>query len=232
MELSEEEIQDFIKAYADAAKKAVEIAGFDGVEIHGANGYLVDQFTQDNCNQRTDRWGGSIENRSRFGTEVAKAVAAAVGASKTGIRLSPWSTFQSMRMKNPVPQFTHLISQLKPLNLAYLHLVESRIQGNADIESSDALDFAFDAWQNTSPILLAGGYRSKSAYEAVDDQYKDKDVAIVFGRYFIANPDLVFRIKEGVELTHYDRNTFYNPRSEKGYTDCAFSKEWQAQAHL
>ncbi|QDS73711.1 hypothetical protein FKW77_003442 [Venturia effusa] len=239
--LTEEEIEDFIEAYADAAKAAVEVAGFDGVEIHAANGYLIDQFTQDTCNKRTDKWGGSIENRSRFATAVATAVVNAVGAERTGIRLSPWSTFQGMRMANPVPQFSHLINQLKPLNLAYLHLVESRIENNApintpeeswnrskytNIEALDSLAFAFQIWGKQSPIFLAGGYKPKDAFETVDGELKDTDVCIVFGRWWIANPDLAFRIREGIELNKYDRDTFYKAKSVDGYTDYKFSKEW------
>jgi NADPH2 dehydrogenase len=153
-----------------------------------------------------------------------------------------------MRMENPVPQFTHLINQLKPLNLAYLHLVESRVEGNHDttgshlaedetwnrsqhsnIEAIDSLAFAFQAWGKTSPIFLAGGFKPKEAIETVDGELKDADVAIVFGRFWISNPDLVFRIKEGIELTKYDRSTFYKARSTEGYTDYPFSKEWEAQ---
>lgn len=224
-ELTEEEIQVLIKDYAQAAKNSIE-AGFDLVEIHGANGYLVDQFTQDTCNKRTDKWGGSVENRSRFGLEVTKAVVDAVGADKVGIRLSPYSSFQGMRMEDPIPQFTHLINGLKEFKLAYVHLVESRITGNADIETTDKIDFAIDAWGKTSPILIAGGFKPDSAARAVEE-YKDKDVVIVFGRYFISTPDLVFRIREGIELTPYDRDTFYNAKSEKGYLDYPFSKEFQ-----
>lgn len=126
--LSEEEVWATVADYATAAKNAVEKAGFDGVEIHGAHGYLIDQFNQDTCNKRTDQFGGSIENRARFCLEVAKAVAKAVGADKTGIRLSPWSGFQGMRMADPIPQFSYIIHQLRELDLAYLHLVEPRVQ--------------------------------------------------------------------------------------------------------
>ncbi|KAK4988192.1 Chanoclavine-I aldehyde reductase fgaOx3 [Elasticomyces elasticus] len=227
--LEEDEIQAFISDYASAAKRAVEGAGFDGVEIHGANGYLIDQFTQDLCNKRTDKWGGSIENRSRFGLEVSKAVVDAVGADKVGIRLSPWSPFQGMRMEDPIPQFSHLIKSLKDLKLAYIHLVESRISGNADVESTDKIQFAVDIWDNQSPVLMAGGFKPDSAKRAVDEEFKDRDVAIVFGRYFISNPDLAFRIEKGIELEKYDRDTFYKPKSKDGYLDYPYSKEWQQE---
>lgn len=127
--LTEEEIWATVNDYATAAKNAVEKGGFDGVEIHGAHGYLIDQFTQDTSNKRTDAWGGSIENRSRFAVEVSKAVVKAVGAERVGIRLSPWSNFQGMRMSDPVPQFSYLIAQLRQLDLAFLHLVEPRVAG-------------------------------------------------------------------------------------------------------
>jgi NADPH2 dehydrogenase len=225
-EMSEAEILEFIKAYADAAKNAVEVAGFDGVEIHGANGYLVDQFTQDTCNKRTDRWGGSIENRARFGLEVAKAVTAAVGPSRVGIRLSPFSPFQGMRMADPIPQFSYLVKGLQELSLSYLHLVESRIQGPVDADPSGDLGFAIDIWRTTSPVLIAGGFTAETAVEKVDKDFPDKDVAIVFGRHFISNPDLPFRIQTGIPFNKYERKTFYKARSPEGYLDYPFSKEW------
>lgn len=228
-ELTPEEIKGWVRDYATAARNAVHEAGFDGVEIHAANGYLVDQFLQDVSNSRTDEYGGSVENRSRFGLEVARAVVDAVGADRVGIRLSPWSSFQGMKMDDPVPQFTHVVEHLKSLNLAYLHLVESRVSGNADLESTDKLDFLIDAWGNTSPVLLAGGYRPDSARRAVDEEYKDKDVAIVFGRYFISTPDLPFRIQKGIDLNPYDRALFYNPKSERGYIDYPFSAEFEQE---
>lgn len=227
--LSEEEIQEYIKGYAQAAKNAVEGAGFDGVEIHAANGYIIDQFTQDVSNKRTDKWGGSIENRARFAIEVAKAVVDAVGADKTGLRLSPWSTFQGMKMEDPIPQFSYLVKELKKLKLAYLHLVESRIAGNADVEATEKINPFVDIWSGTSPILVAGGFRGDSARRAVDEEYRDKDIAIVFGRYFISNPDLVYRIQKGIELAQYDRDTFYKMKSPDGYVDYPYSKEWEKE---
>ncbi|KAK4240506.1 hypothetical protein C8A03DRAFT_41928 [Achaetomium macrosporum] len=230
-----EEIRRRIWEYADAAKKAVE-AGFDGVEIHAANGYLIDQFTQDTCNQRTDEWGGSVENRSRFAVEVVKAVVEAVGAERTGIRLSPWGRFQGMRMKDPVPQFEDVIRKIRGHGLAYLHLVNSRVSGDisdaaytrssADSDE-DSLGFAVKLWDG--PILIAGGITSAAlAKYVVDEEFKDKDIIATFGRYFISTPDLPFRIKEGIELNPYDRHTFYTPMSPVGYIDQPFSKEFEA----
>jgi NADPH2 dehydrogenase len=230
-EMTHEEIKAFVADYAQAARNAIE-AGFDGVEIHGANGYLIDQFIQDNCNRRTDEYGGSVENRSRFGLEVAKAVVDAVGADKVGIRLSPFSTFQGMKMADPIPQFSHILKGLKELKLSYVHLVESRVSGNADIESTEKVDFAIDIWGNTSPVLIAGGFTASSALRAVDEEYTDKNIAIVFGRYFISTPDLPFRIQKGIDLADYDRNTFYNPKSEKGYIDYPFSSEFERESKI
>ncbi|KIW29979.1 uncharacterized protein PV07_05762 [Cladophialophora immunda] len=226
-EIRRDEIQGWVDDYATAARNAVEGAGFDGVEIHAANGYLIDQFTQDVCNVRTDEYGGSVERRSRFGLEVARAVVAAVGAHRTGIRLSPFSTFQGMKMRDPLPQFTHFMRGLKELNLAYMHLVESRISGNADVEATEKIDPLIDVWDNTSPVLIAGGFRPASARRAVDEEYKDRDIAIVFGRYYISTPDLAFRIANNIDLSPYNRDTFYTPKSEVGYIDYPFSKEFE-----
>jgi NADPH2 dehydrogenase len=227
--LTEEEIKEYIGLYAQAAKNAIA-AGFDGVEIHSANGYLIDQFLQDVSNNRTDAWGGSVEKRARFGIEVARAVVEAVGAERTGIRLSPFSDFQGMKMADPRPQFSYFAQELKKLELAYIHVVESRISGNADVEQSDKVNFLVDLWDNQSPVLIAGGFKPASAARAVDEEFKDKDVVIVFGRYFISNPDLVFRVKEGIEFTPYDREKFYNKKQEDGYITWKFSKEFEAQA--
>ncbi len=225
--MTEDEIWQCVKDFAQASKNTIE-AGFDGIEIHAANGYLIDQFTQDNCNVRTDAWGGSIEKRARFCLEIAKAVSEAIGPERTAIRLSPYSTFQSMRMTDPIPQFTYLIENLKKLKLAYLHLVESRVAGNADVESTEKIDFGIKAWGNTSPILLAGGFRPASAKRAVEEEYTVYDIAIVFGRYFISNPDLPYRVLNGVELTPYNRDTFYKVKSPDGYIDYPFSNDFKA----
>ncbi|KAJ8063429.1 hypothetical protein OCU04_008648 [Sclerotinia nivalis] len=226
--LTEAEIKEYFELFAQAAKNAIE-AGFDGVELHGANGYLIDQFFQDTANQRTDSWGGSIENRARFGIEIAKAVVAAVGADKTAFRLSPYSPYQGMKMADPIPQFSYIVQELKKLNLAYLHVIEARVTGSVDIEATEKVDFMIDIWDGTSPVLLAGGFTAESAKKAVDEEYKGKDIVIVFGRHFISNPDLPFRVKEGIEFTPYDRKFFYNKMEEQGYTTYTFSKEFEAQ---
>ncbi len=129
-------------------------------------------------------------------------------------------------MADPIPQFSYLIGGLKELKLSYLHLVESRIQGPNEAEPEGDLGFAVDIWANTSPVFLAGGFEADSAVEKVDKDYPNKDIAIVFGRYFISNPDLPFRIQTGIPFNEYDRNTFYKARSPDGYLDYPFSDEW------
>lgn len=227
-ELGEEQIQKIIADFAIAAKNAVR-AGFDGVEVHGANGYLVDQFMQDVTNQRQDQWGGSVPNRARFGLEVAKALVDAVGAEKVGFRLSPWNTWQSMKMADPVPQFSYFVEQLKTLKLAYLHVVESRVINNIDCEKGESLKFLLDIWGKTSPVLVAGGYNPGNVEGAYGDEYKNNDVAVVFGRHFISNPDLPFRIQHQLPLTPYDRSSFYTATQAAGYGDYPFSAEFIKQ---
>lgn len=231
--LTAQEIQVFIKDYAQAAKNAVA-AGFDGVEIHGANGYLIDQFWQDVCNKRTDEFGGSIEKRTRFGLEVTRAVVEAVGDSKkVGMRLSPWTNFQGMKMEEPIPQFLHIISELKKLDLAYLHLVESRVSGGPGDGIYHAVtrqnDPFVESWGDQAPILLAGGFTPEKAKKVVSEVYTAENVCVVFGRYFISTPDLPFRIQKGIDLNPYDRKTFYKACSPDGYIDYPYSKEWLEQ---
>jgi NADPH2 dehydrogenase len=221
--MSREEIQQTVRDYVQAARNAIE-AGFDGVEIHGANGYLVDQFTQDVANQRTDEYGGSVGNRSRFVVEVMGAVVEAVGAERTALRLSPFNTFGGMGMEDPVGQFSDVIQKVGRHNLAYLHLVEPRVSGLFDIETSQTLDFAFEAWKGT--LLIAGGHTPASARRLVDIEHPDRDIVVVFGRRFLSNPDLPFRISKGIELTPWDRETFYRGGA-KGYVDYPYSREFE-----
>ncbi|GAM33338.1 N-ethylmaleimide reductase [Talaromyces pinophilus] len=212
--LTEDEIRQYINDYVSAAENAVERVGFDGVEIHGANGYLIDQFIQTTVNQRTDEWGGSVENRSRFVQEVTKAVVEAVGADRTAIRLSPFSTFQGMRMRVTEREstFSSLARELARLSIAFLHLVEPRTAGDKDVENpTGSLHFFLDAYADTSPLVLAGGYKADYAKEAVKMRYKNHQVVIAFGRSFIANPDLPYKVQKEIEFTQYDRNTFYLP---------------------
>lgn len=230
VEMTEDDIRQLIADYAQAARNAIR-AGFDGVEIHGANGYLIDQFLQDVSNQRTDGWGGSIEKRVRLPLEVVKAVMEAVGADRTAIRISPYSVFQGMLMADPDPTFRYWVEQLKQLGLAYLHIIEPRqdlLELGLEDTPDRSIDWMVKLWDNASPVIVAGGYSPKSARHAVEERFKDLDVLVSFGRMFISNPDLVFRIKNGIELKKYDRNTFFIPKSPVGYADYAFSSEYQA----
>lgn len=218
--LTEEGIQGAISDFTAAARNAMT-AGFDGVEIHGANGYLVDQFIQDVSNRRTDAWGGSIENRSRFAVEVTRAVATAIGNDRTAIRLSPWSRYQGMRMSDPLPQFTDVVKKLAGLKLAYLHVCESDAEGN-----TDSLQPLLDAYSNASPVLVAGGYDGDSAARAVDTEYQKHNVVVAFGRPFISNPDLPFRVKNGISFSPFDPADMYT-QTAKGYTDYRSSEEFE-----
>ncbi|KWU44494.1 NADH:flavin oxidoreductase/NADH oxidase [Rhodotorula sp. JG-1b] len=228
--LSKQEIQDYVNYYARAAKLFVEEAGGDGVEIHNANGYLLDQFLQSVSNNRTDEYGGSIENRARFPLEVARAVTDAVGADRVGIRLSPYSSFQGMKMKTTQgikETFSYFVEQLRQRHpeMAYVHAVESRIAGNAtvDVDDAETLDFLHDIWA-PRPFLIAGGFDAETAPVAAD---KYSNTVVVMGRYFISNPDLVRRIREGIPLTKYNRDTFYlyGPDKKEGYTDYPFAEK-------
>ncbi|ODM16488.1 hypothetical protein SI65_07995 [Aspergillus cristatus] len=202
---------------------------FDGVEIHGANGYLLDQFLQDTCNCRNDEYGGSVESRARFAIEVASSISNAIGPEKLGYRISPWSSFQGMRMSHPVPQFSYLVEKLRDLKLGYLHVIESRVTNNVDIEKTEGIEFVLDIWGKCSPVLVAGGYTPENAKHAVDKDYVNNEVAVVFGRHFLANPDLPFRIQHGIPLTKYDRTSFYTPKTATGYTDYPFSFDFLAK---
>ena len=224
-EMTLEEVKQSVRDFGAAATNAIS-AGFDGVECHGGNGYLIDQFIQDVSNKRDDDYGGSIENRSRFVHEAMKAMVDAVGPERVGLRLTPWSPFQDMKMDDATPQFTDVINKAAKLNLAYLHLVESRMAGATDHDGVESLDFAYKLWRG--PLLIAGGWQPEQAQRLVDVEHPDRDIIVMFGRYFISNPDLVYRIREGLALNPYDRDTFYLNRSRTGYVDYPFSKEYLA----
>ncbi|KAJ7155046.1 NADH:flavin oxidoreductase/NADH oxidase [Mycena filopes] len=166
------EIKEYVALWAQAAKNAIE-AGFDGVEVHSANGYLLDQFLQDMSNKRTDEYGGSVENRARFTLEVVDAVVAAIGAPRTSIRLSPWSPFQEMGMSDPLPTFSYVVSQVaaRHTDLAYLHLVEPRINGNVNREEvlgAHETNEPLHALWAPRPLIRAGAFTRESALEAAE----------------------------------------------------------------
>lgn len=170
------------------------------MEIHGANGYLIDQFLQDTCNKRSDAWGGTVEGRSRFAVEVTRAVSPAINPERVGFRISPWSSFQGMRMWDPVPTFSHLTAQLKSLRLGYLHVIESRVNKNVDCEPSGDIEFILDIWGSNVPVLVAGGNKPDNVFESADHKYANRDVVFVLGRYFISSPDLPYRLKNQIGL--------------------------------
>jgi N-ethylmaleimide reductase len=209
LELSE--IPGIIDDFRRAAKNALE-AGFDGVEIHGANGYLLDQFAKDGANKRTDAYGGSIENRARLMLEVAKAVTAEAGADRTGIRISPVTPANDISDSNPQPLFEHIVDGLNALKLVYIHVIEGATGGPRDIAPFDyaALRKRF-----------SGAYMGNNAYDfELATKMLESGAAdlIAFGKAFISNPDLVERLKKGAPLNPWDKNTFYGGGA-KGYTD-------------
>ncbi|OAX42780.1 FMN-linked oxidoreductase [Rhizopogon vinicolor AM-OR11-026] len=219
--LTEPEIKTFINYYVTAARNAME-AGFDGVEIHAANGYLIDQFLQELCNKREDDWGGSIEKRARFALEVVEALVNELGPEKVSIRLSPWSPFQDMGLPDPKPQFSYLVNQLRNYNLAYLHVTEPGIGGivDADIPLGSSNDFLREIWCEEGEdrvFISAGGYTRQTAIETTEK----KGGLVAFGRLFIPNPDLPIRLKYDLPLAKPDRATFYmiGDHTPAGYTD-------------
>ncbi|CZR44594.1 putative NADPH2 dehydrogenase chain OYE2 [Fusarium proliferatum ET1] len=231
--MTEEEIRGFIKDFVATARRVID-AGGDMIEIHGAHGYLIDQFTSDSVNKRTDKWGGSVENRARLLLEIVKAVAAEIGSKRVALRLSPYASFQGAESSDIKEQYSYIVNEVKKIGpLAYLSLVEARGDPAKllapDTDSSldaQTLDFILDIWDNNSPVIVAGNYSPASAAEVLDGHYSKWDVLVAFGRHFIANPDFVWRVKHGVELTKYDRTTFYVRGSEIGYNDYPFSQEY------
>jgi len=212
------EIADVIEQYRDAAQNALE-AGFDGVEIHGANGYLLDQFLRDGTNHRTDAYGGSVENRARLLLEVTEAVTHVWGADRVGVRISPVHTFNSMYDSHPHLTFGYVAKQLNRFGLAYLHVVESRYgDGAYPVKSAQTFDERMlrDAFQGT--YMANAGYDRTRALAALEAD--DADL-IAFGTSFIANPDLPLRLALDAPLNELDVSTFYGG-DEKGYTDYPF----------
>lgn len=208
-ELADDEIPTIVEGFAIAAANAKK-AGFDGVEVHGANGYILDQFLRDGSNQRSGPYGGSIENRARLLLEVIEAVSAVWGEDKVGVRLSPLNSFNSMQDSDPVGLITWLAKRLNDFNLAYLHLMRSDFLGQ---QSADVVTPTREHYQGN--LILNMGYTGDEATEAVASNQAD---AIAFGVPFIANPDLPERLKAKAELNQPDPNTFYT-HDEEGYND-------------
>ncbi|MCZ4314796.1 alkene reductase [Comamonadaceae bacterium G21597-S1] len=215
--LTLQEIQGLVESFALAAQNARD-AEFDGVEIHGANGYLLEQFLHAGTNLREDDYGGSLDNRVRFALEVAHAVAGVWGADRVGMRLSPYGVAADSSEPDPMPLYAHLIGGLRRLGLAYLHLIEPRASGvgAAEVDRAGLPSAAVlfrPMWDKV--LISAGNHDAASAHAMVASGHAD---AIAFGRLFIANPDLPARLQRGTPLNRYDRSTFYT-RGPQGYTD-------------
>lgn len=209
------EIPGIIEDYRKAAERA-KAAGFDGVELHAANGYLPDQFLQDGSNKRTDAYGGSIENRSRFLLEVVEALVSVWGGDRVGVRIAPGGTWNGMSDSNPQALFAYVAEQLNRFGLAYLHVVEPRVKGNVVIAEGQAPVAAQHLRKVfKGKIIAAGGFEPDSAEDVVEKG--DADL-VAFGRHFVSNPDLPKRIKLGLALNEHDRDTFYT-FDARGYVD-------------
>ncbi|EIW74581.1 FMN-linked oxidoreductase [Coniophora puteana RWD-64-598 SS2] len=214
------EIKAYVQMFATAAKNAIK-AGFDGVEVHSANGYLIDQFLQDVSNTREDAYGGSIENRARFGLEILDAVIETIGASKTGVRISPWSEFRDMRMTDPVPTFSYYVTEIRKRNIAYLSVIEPGVGGDEVVESTNGSnDFIRKIW-GESPYITSGGYTRERALKTAEES----NVLIAFGRSYLANPDLPRRLRENLPMTQATRSKYYlvGNHTPDGYTDWDFA---------
>jgi N-ethylmaleimide reductase len=212
------EIPGIIEAYRKAATRA-KAAGFDGVELHSGNGYLLDQFLQDGSNKRADSYGGSIENRSRLLFEVIEAVATVWGGERVAVRIAPSGSWNGMSDSNPTALFAYVAEQLNRLDLAYLHIIEPRVKGNIVIAEGQA-PIASEQLRKRfkRKIIAAGGFEPDTAEAVVEKG--DADL-VAFGRHFVSNPDLPKRIKLALPLNPYDRNTFYT-FDARGYTDYPF----------
>jgi N-ethylmaleimide reductase len=212
LEMSYKDIQDTIAEFVKSAKLAVE-AGFDGIELHGANGYLIEQFINPTVNKRNDQYGGTIENRIRFVLEIAQKTADVVGGDKLGIRVSPYGAASGMGVYNEIDEtYSLLAEKLSALGLVYIHVVDHSSLGAPEVKASvkTAIRKNFKG-----TIILSGGY---DVVKAEQDLKEKKGDLVAFGRYFISNPDLVNKLKHGSHLQVADSNTFYTP-GNKGYTD-------------
>ena len=211
------EIPGIVADYRRAARAAIE-AGFDGVEIHAANGYLIDQFLKTGANQRTDAYGGSIENRARLLLEVTRAITEEIGGGRTGIRLSPVTPANDIVDADPQPLFDHVVRQLGPLGLAYIHIIEGATGGPREVDGRP-----FDYAALKTAYRAAGGQGAWMVNNAYDKTLAETALAngadiVAFGRPFIANPDLVARLKANAPLNEVNRATLYGGGAA-GYTD-------------
>jgi N-ethylmaleimide reductase len=220
--LTLEDIESTIQDYVNAANNAIK-AGFDGVEIHGANGYLIDQFICSGSNDRTDKYGGSIENRCRFALEVVKAVSESIGSERTAIRLSPSGTFNGMIDETPVETFSYLVGELNKYDLSYLHIMEpyappgkTYVPQEKYLQDREVTPHFRKIYNGT--LITNSGYDIEEAERTLQNENADM---VAFGKLIIANPDLVKRIEVDAELNDWSVRTFYKGGS-KGYTDYPF----------
>lgn len=219
------ELPGIVQDYRRAAANAIA-AGFDGVEVHAANGYLIDQFLRSGSNQRSDAYGGSIENRARFLLDVMSAVVAEIGGDRTGIRLSPVTPANDASDDHPQPLFEHVVRLLGPMGLAYVHVIEGSTGGPRDHQQgAQAFDYAalrqaYTAATGQGAWMLNNGYDLPLAEQALA---QGADL-VAFGRPFIANPDLGARLKQGGPFNTPDRKTFYGG-DDTGYTDYPFLQQ-------
>jgi N-ethylmaleimide reductase len=217
--LTLDELPSLLNEYRHAAKNAIS-AGFDGVEVHGANGYLLDQFLRSGSNIRTDAYGGSIENRARLLLEVMTAVTQEIGGDRVGLRLSPVTPANDAQDTDPQPLFNYVVEKLAPLNLAFIHIIEGATGGERDYQQGET---PFDYALLHTLYKKAGGKAAWMVNNGLDaplanQALKEGADLVAFGRAFIANPDLTRRLREGAPLNTPDRATFYGG-NEKGYTD-------------
>ena len=215
--LETDELPGIVADYKRAAENA-RAAGFDGVEVHGANGYLLDQFLEDGVNHRTDQYGGSIENRARLLLEVVDAVTEVWGKGRVGVRLSPFGKFSDMSDSDPEALFGYVLGKLSARGIAYAHVIEPRSTGSGGGRpNDDSAPRTANIFKKAFPgvLISAGGYTAETAEETIAQGFAD---AVAFGRLFIANPDLPERFKSGAELNEPNRTTFYGG-TEAGYTD-------------
>ncbi len=219
--MTTEDVLTAIEEHVQSAKNAME-AGFDGVEIHGANGYLVEQFVCPVSNQREDEYGGSIESRAKFAIEIAKQISEAIGKEKTGIRLSPHGVFNEICTSGEVPAtYSYLAKELGKLEIAYIHLVDHSPMGAPEVPRSTK-ELIRDEFGGT--IILSGGYDRERAEKDLEEGLGH---LVAFGKPFLSNPDLVQRMKLNAPLNDLDFSTFYTP-GEKGYTDYPTLEEAKA----
>jgi N-ethylmaleimide reductase len=210
--LETSEMAGIVEQYRVGAQNA-KAAGFDGVEIHAANGYLLDQFLRDKTNQRTDQYGGSVENRARLLLEVADAVTGVWGGERVGVRISPLSSFGDIDDSHPESIFTYAVKQLNARKLVYLHVIEGDTGGTRDVPGGFDLQVLRDAFDGL--FMANNGYDMELAQKTLAAKRAD---LIAFGRPFISNPDLVARLKRGAPLSEPDQATLYGGGAE-GYTD-------------